>query len=75
MIIELDYEFTDEIVRQELVETYVKLSKDIKNNKNMDEDDLEMYKEVVAAIEVLSKWYFLNFQDDVEKYNTRKVKK
>jgi hypothetical protein len=31
----------------------------IKNNKNIHEEDLEMYKKVVAAIEVLSKWFFL----------------
>ena len=74
MIIELDCDFADDITRQSLLQTYVNLSKDIKNNKNMHEDDLEIYKQVVAAIEVLGKWYFVNFQNDVKNYKKRKTK-
>jgi len=74
MMVEIDYDIADEIARQVLVETYVNLTNDIKNNKNIDEEDLEMYKEVVAAIEVLSKWFFYDFELDVKNYKKRKIK-
>jgi hypothetical protein len=77
MILELDDDFTDEIVRQSLVQTYVSLMNDIKHNKNAHEDDVEIWKKITPAIEVLGTWYFLDFKGDVENYKDRlkKVKK
>ena len=74
MMVEIDYDIADEIARQVLVETYVNLTNDIKNYKNIHEEDLEMYKKVVAAIEVLSKWFFYDFELDVKNYKKRKIK-
>ena len=74
MMLEIDYEVADGIARQVLVETYVNLTNDIKNYKNIHEEDLEMYKKVVAAIEVLSKWFFYDFELDVKNYKKRKIK-
>ena len=69
MKIEIDDDTMDTIIQSALVEDYVSLTNDLKNNENMHEDDVEAYKETVAAIEVLSKWYFVvgEFEKAVKK--------
>lgn len=74
MKIEIDDDTMDTIIQGALVEDYVSLTNDLKNSENMHEDDVEAYKETVAAIEVLSKWYFVvgEFEKAVKK--ARKAK-
>ena len=61
--LEIDDVVADEIVRASLVDTYVWLKTDLKNAennvRNYHEDDVAMWKKVVAAIEELSDWYFI----------------
>ena len=66
MKIEIDDEFVDDIVRGGLMETYLNLSEDLKSGKFLDDDDKEIYQNVVAAIEVLGTWYFYDFEGKVK---------
>lgn len=74
MKIEIDDDFKDTIVQSALVEDYVNLTRDLKNNKHMHEDDVEAYKETVAAIEALGRWYFAHGEFDKAVKKARKVK-
>jgi hypothetical protein len=71
--LEIDDDVADEIVRASLVDTYVWLKTDLKNAenniRNYHEDDVAMWKKVVAAIEELSDWYFVygKFKEAVKK--------
>jgi hypothetical protein len=71
--LEIDDDVADEIVRASLVDTYVWLITDLKNAennvRNYHEDDVAMWKKVVAAIEELSDWYFIKgkFKEAVKK--------
>ena len=64
MNLEIDDDFVDVIIQSALVKDYVYLTEDLKankkNNKYLHPDDAKAYKEVSEAIEVLSKWYFVN---------------
>ena len=58
MKIEIDDDTLDTIIQNALVEDYVNLTRDLKNNKSMHEEDVAAYKETVAGIEILGRWYF-----------------
>lgn len=75
MKIEIDDEFGDEIVRGNLMETYLNLSEDLKSDKHLDDDDKEIYQNVVAAIEVLGTWYFYDFNGKVKEAKKARKKK
>ena len=75
MKVEIDDEFADEIVRGALMETYLNLSRDLKSGKTLDDDDKEIYQNVVAAIEVLGKWYFYDFEGKVKEAKAKRKKK
>jgi hypothetical protein len=75
MIVEIDDEVADEIVRGALMDTYLNLSRDLKNNTNAHEDDVVIWAEVVAAIEVLGKWYFYDFAGKVKEAKAKRKKK
>lgn len=75
MKIEIDDEFADEIVRGALMETYLNLSEDLKSGKNLDDDDKEIYQNVVAAIEVLGTWFFYDFKGKVKEAKAKRKKK
>jgi hypothetical protein len=57
-----------------LVEDYVSLTNDLKNNKGMHEDDVEAFKETVAGIEILSRWYFVHGEFEKAVKKARKAK-
>jgi hypothetical protein len=75
MKIEIDDEFGDEILRGALMETYLNLSENLKNDTKADDDDKEIWTEVVAAIEVLGKWYFYDFNGKVKEAKKARKKK
>jgi hypothetical protein len=60
MKIEIDDDTADMVVQESLVQTYKSLKKDLKNKAHLHEDDAEIYKTVVDAIEVVARWYFVN---------------
>ena len=75
MEIKLDYDCVDKIVQQTLIETYVNLKFDISiANESTFEGDLKLWKDTVAAIEVLGKWFFYDFEAQVEEYKKNKKK-
>ena len=74
MKIEIDDDTMDTIIQGALVEDYVSLTNDLKNSESMHEDDVEAYKETVAAIQVLSKWYFVVGEFDKAVKKARKAK-
>lgn len=63
MVIEIDDDMVDAIVKGSLVKDYVYLTDDLKSHsKNKDylhEDDALAYEETAGAILALSKWYFV----------------
>ena len=75
MMIEIDNELADDIVRGSLMQTYLNLSEDLKKIKNLDEDDRQVYENVVAAIEVLGTWYFYDFPGKVKLAKAKRKKK
>lgn len=74
MKIEIDDDTLDTIIQGALVEDYVSLTNDLKNNDLMHEDDVEAYKETVAGIEILSKWYFVHGEFEKAVKKARKAK-
>jgi hypothetical protein len=74
MIVEIDDEVADEIVRGALMNTYLNLSRDLKNNKKLDDEDKVMYQNVVAAIEVLGTWFFYDFAGKVKEAKAKRKK-
>ena len=74
MKIEIDDDTLDTIIQNALVEDYVNLTRDLKNNKSMHEDDVEAYKETVAGIEILAKWYFVHGEFEKAVKKARKAK-
>jgi hypothetical protein len=74
MMIEIDDDFVDVIVQGALVKDYVYLSKDLETPDKLHPDDAEAYADVVSAIAVLSKWYFVQGQFDKEVKKARKKK-
>ena len=74
MKIEIDDDFMDTIIQGALVEDYVNLTKELKNNKAMHEEDVAAYKETVKAIEALGRWYFAWGEFDKAVKKARKSK-
>jgi len=70
MWFKLDDEFIDEIVRQGLVDTYVDLKRDIVSVKKGDRlahaEDVDRWKQVIYAIDILGEWYFTDFEAAVK---------
>jgi hypothetical protein len=75
MIVEIDDEVADEIVRGSLMNTYLNLSKDLKSPEKLYDDDKEIYQNVVKAIEVLGTWYFYDFPGKVKEAKAKRKKK
>jgi hypothetical protein len=75
MLLELDDEFADEIVRQGLIDSYFMIKHDQKRVKNggyMHPDDIAMSERVLAAIEVLGGWYFSDFEQAKKEYKKKR---
>lgn len=74
MKIEIDDDCVDTIIQNALVQDYVNLTSDLKNNKAMHEDDVEAYEETLKGIEILSKWYFVHGEFEKAVKKARKAK-
>lgn len=71
MILELDDDFTDEVVVANLAESYVSISRMIKEGNNH-EDDVASWKELLPAIKLVGGWYSVDFEADIKKAKKRK---
>ena len=72
MILELDDDFTDEITRVNLAESYVGVLGMMKNGDPWHEDDVKAWKELLPAIKLVGSWYSTDFDADIKKAKKRK---
>lgn len=71
MMLRIEDDFSDEIVKASLLQTYLSLKKSLKN-KNLHEDDVVVYKNLVPALEVVCNWYFYDFKQAVKDAGKKK---
>ena len=72
MKIEIDDDFADDIVRENLAESYVSISDMMKNGKSWHEDDVASWEELLPAIKLVGGWYSVNFDADIKKAKKNK---
>ena len=71
MILEIDDDFTDEITAANLAQSYVSVSRLIKED-GWHEDDVAAWKELLPAIKIVGNWYSVDFDKEIKK--ARKAK-
>jgi len=71
MIIEIDDDFSDQIVVNVLADSYVSMKAMLKNNMLWHEDDIAAYKEMLPAIETIGNWFSTDFADELKKAKKR----
>jgi hypothetical protein len=71
MIIVVDDDCADKIVSATIIESYISLKADLKKeNKNpgsFHEDDVEIWKKLVPALEEVGRWFTYDFDNEVKK--------
>lgn len=67
MIVEIDDDFADDIVVAALAQSYVGISEYLKNGKGWHEDDVAAWKELLPALEIVLKWYSLDYKAAIKK--------
>jgi len=76
MVIEIDDDMVDAIVKGALVKDYIYVTSHLKvhskNNDHLHEDDARAYEETAGAILALSKWYFIKGEFDTAVKQGRK---
>jgi hypothetical protein len=73
MKLELDDDFADEITRTNLANSYVNVSRMLKNGNNWHEDDVTAWKKLLPALKIVGGWYSVDFDDEIKK--VKKAKK
>jgi hypothetical protein len=71
MIIELDDDFSDQIVVNVLADSYVSMKQMLKTGVVYHEDDVAAYNELFPAIEVIGKWFSVDFAAELKKAKKR----
>jgi hypothetical protein len=71
MIIEIDDDFSDQIVVNVLADSYVSMKSMLKNGIVHHEEDIAAYNEVLPAIEVIGKWFSTDFAAELKKAKKR----
>lgn len=71
MIIEIDDDFTDEITVANLAQSYVSVSRMLKEDA-WHEDDAAAFKELLPALEIVGNWYSTDFKADIKKAKKKK---
>jgi hypothetical protein len=68
MIVEIDDDFADDIVVASLANSYVNIAGHLKDPEMCwHEDDLAAWKELVPALEIVLKWYSVDFKAEIKK--------
>jgi len=67
MILELEDDFTDDITVANLAESYVSVSKMLKDGDSWHEDDVASWKELLTAIKLVGGWYSTDFDKEIKK--------
>jgi hypothetical protein len=74
MIIEIDDDFSDQIVVNVLADSYVSMESMLKNKQVWHEDDLASYDEMMPAIILVLSWFSTNPKDELKKAKKRMKK-
>ena len=72
MILEIDDDFTDEVVVACLADSYVSITNMIKNGDRWHEDDVAAWKELLPSIKAVGNWYSVDFDADIKKARKKK---
>ena len=72
MLVEIEDDFADDIVVASLAQSYVSISKDVKNINSWHEDDIVAWKELLPALEIVLKWYSVDFKAEIKKAKSKK---
>jgi hypothetical protein len=72
MNLELDDDFADDITRINLAQSYVSISKMLKNGEGWHEDDVASWEKLLPAIEIVGGWYSTDFNADIKKAKKNK---
>jgi hypothetical protein len=72
MILEVDDDFSDQIVVNALADSYVSVTKLLKNGVVYHEDDIAAWKELLPAIKLVGGWYSTDFDAAIKKAKKKK---
>jgi hypothetical protein len=75
MILEIDDDFSDQIVVNVLADSYVSMQSLLKNKSIWHEDDVAAYEEMLPAIKLIGGWFSVNFDAELKKAKKRMNKK
>jgi hypothetical protein len=71
MILEIDDDFSDQIVVNVLADSYVNMQSMLKNGMLWHEDDVDAYNEMLPAIKLIGNWFSTDFAADLKKAKKR----
>jgi hypothetical protein len=71
MILEIDDDFSDQVVVNVLADSYVSMESMLKNGSLWHEDDVASYKEMMPAILLVGGWFSTNFKAELKKAKKR----
>jgi hypothetical protein len=71
MIIEIDDDFSDQIVVNVLADMHVSMKSMLKNKQISHEDDIAAHKKVLPAIETVGEWFSVDFAAELKKAKKR----
>lgn len=78
MLIDIDDDCIEELIRSALVRDYIYLTDDLKvykkNPNSMHPEDAEAYTNTVKGLEILGNWYFVSGEFEKEVKKARKKK-
>lgn len=71
MMIEIDDDFSDEIVVNVLADSYISMESMLKNKQVWHEDDVASFKEIMPAIILVGSWFSIDFKAELKKAKKR----
>lgn len=74
MIIEIDDDFSDQIVVNVLADSYVSMKRMLKSGVVHHEDDVAAYNEMLPALETVGNWFSVDFAAELKKAKKRMKK-
>lgn len=76
MILEIDDDWTDEVVAASLAKDYVSLSENLKDPEMCwHEDDVQSWKETLPAIKTVLAWYCVDVDAEIKRAKKMSKKK
>jgi hypothetical protein len=75
MIIEIDDDFSDQVVVNVLADSYVSMKSILKSKAVYHEDDIAAYEEMLPAIKMVGSWFSVDFETELKKAKKRMDKR